>query len=173
MHSANGANYLTSSTTATVPDDAILLAIVVCASGDITTVSDSRRLLPVTPSRGFITEVNPGFTAGVTSQGNASTSTYYIYLNPESGRVMTLKTLKYYRYRYSSGTATIYYDIGAGPVEVRAVGATGTYTDVIDVSNAAYPTFEPYLKFVIESGSGSASQTTAWINAIRLSYTIE
>jgi hypothetical protein len=173
LHSDNGATYLTSSTTATVPDDAILLASVLCAAGGISSVSDSRRLLPVTPSRGFITEANPGFTAGVSSGGDATTNTYYLYLNPEPGRIMTLKTLKYYHYRYRTGTTTIYYDIGAGPVKIRAVGATGTYTDVIDVSNAAYPTFEPYLKFVIESGNGSAGQTTAVIKAIRLSYTVE
>lgn len=55
LHCDNGATYLTDSTTATVPDDAIPLATVVCASEDITSVTSTIVGLPGTmPAGGII-----------------------------------------------------------------------------------------------------------------------
>lgn len=51
----NGATYLTSSTSATVPDDGISLATVVCASADISSITSTIVGLPGTmPSGGII-----------------------------------------------------------------------------------------------------------------------
>jgi len=55
LHCDNGATYLTYSTSSTVPDDAIPLATVVCASGDISSVTSTIVGLPGTmPAGGII-----------------------------------------------------------------------------------------------------------------------
>jgi len=125
LHSDNGATYITDSTTATVPDDAILLATVVTASGDVTSVTDNR-----------VTTPSP-VTPGVLSAGFISSSCYF-YLNPSGTRTITLGTIKF----SGSANTLITYNVGGGEVEI-----TGSPT-VINASNSSVLT-EVYIRVQI------------------------
>jgi len=138
LHSNNGATYITDSTTATVPDDAILLATVVCASGDVTSVTDSRLLSPINPVPGTLcfNKVSPH-------------STSYMYFNTTGTKIITLQKCVYAMGGTSGGTAAAYYNVGGGEVSF----ASGDALDVSSTSRA----FGVYIKFVTTTTNPDAT----------------
>lgn len=132
LHSDNGATYITDSTTATVPDDAILLATVVCASGDVTSVTDNRSLSPINP-------VPATIYAGACKKEHAPT----VYLNSLGNKTITIKKCS-----FAGRDATAVYNIGAGEVAFNS-------GDTLDVSNTD-TSFNVYIKFTVTTSDAYA-----------------
>jgi len=130
LHSDNGANYLTSSTTATVPDDAILLGTVVTAAGDVSSVTDNRVTTPAVRSPSVVS-----CPAGLGSTFPTATATYYFYLNPSGTRLINLKKIKTRGLISGAASVAVSYDIGAGYVSIRNYTSSGSNTDTLDVSS--------------------------------------
>lgn len=130
LHSDNGANYLTSSTTATVPDDAILLGTVVTAAGDVSSVTDNRVTTPAVRSPSVVS-----CPAGLGSTYPTTTMTYYFYLNPSGTRLINLKKIKTRGLISGAASVAVSYDIGAGYVSIRNYTSSGSNTDTLDVSS--------------------------------------
>jgi hypothetical protein len=130
LHSDNGANYLTSSTTATVPDDAILLGTVVTAAGDVSSVTDNRVTTPAVRSPSVVS-----CPAGLGSIYPTTTMTYYFYLNPSGTRLINLKKIKTRGSIVGVASVAVSYDIGAGYVSIRNYTSSGSNTDTLDVSS--------------------------------------
>jgi len=148
LHSDNGATYLTSSTTATVPDDAILLATVVTASGDVSSVTDERDITPRPLTEQTYIELG----TIVTGSGGSSTYTDTTYINHFLDRYITFRKIKYTCSNLVSGDhIKVYYSInGSDDVQIRDVTATtgATYTDTINVGTSSVSA-NAYIKFVI------------------------
>jgi hypothetical protein len=130
LHSDNGANYLTSSTTATVPDDAILLGTVVTAAGDVSSVTDNRVTTPAVRSPSVVS-----CPAGLGSTYPTTTMTYYFYLNPSGTRLINLKKIKTRGLVVRAASVAVSYDIGAGYVSIRNYTRSGSNTDTLNVSS--------------------------------------
>jgi len=121
LHSDNGATYITNSTSSTVPTDAILLATVVTASGDVTTVTDERNTnpKPVSPK----TFYNYGLFRAV-----SGTETDYIYLNPFLEDIVTIRKVRLLFFAPTSESyVKVYYSLD-GSNETLASTTTGDNT---------------------------------------------
>jgi len=116
LHCDNGSDWLTNSESSTVPADAILLATVVTASGDITSVTDNREL-------GKQSKVYCAL--GKSYRSSNVVYNNYIHLNPSFGKYIRIKKVKYY-VRCTSDTPYIYsyYNTGSGEVEMDAYHGT-------------------------------------------------
>jgi len=111
LHSDNGSDWLTNSTSSTVPDDAIHLATVVCASGDITSVTDAR---PIEKHEKVYSMLGQAHPAGGPYNN-------YIHLNPSFGKYIRIKKIKYLVKCNSNIPYTYcYYNLGAGEVQLDA-----------------------------------------------------
>ena len=127
LHCDNGANYLTASTSASVPDDAITLAIVVAASGDITSVTDTR-----------ITSANTAPTKQTISLPTVAANGY-LYLNPDLSVLTKICTLKV----ATGSSCTVYFNDGTTTHNLGTIGVDLSMT--IDRWLASDK--EGYLKF--------------------------
>lgn len=160
LHSNNGATYITDSTSATVPDDAILLATVVCASGDVTSVTDNRSVTPSVGSLGFMLLPN-------TSTANAKN-----YLHAEDGLTMKIRNLKFTATNLTSSPIVwgkVYVNTANSEVEVWSSGGLGVYgttTADVAINMTNDSDFEAYIKWAMYA-SGYVNYTN-----IRLSYEI-
>lgn len=90
LHSDNGATYITDSTSATVPTDAILLATVVTASGDVSTVTDGRNLTPLSPQYTYLSPITRSI--AITGSGN---DTLNCQLNLFDTRILYIRNIRY------------------------------------------------------------------------------
>jgi len=173
LHCNNGANWLTFSTTATVPDDAILIATVVTVAGDITSVVDSRTI--INESRNKLLVDFKGYSFG-TYWDNLANPPIRLYLNELQTDKIKLKSIKYNYYMELTEALTVsltsYYNVGAGDVEIDSVSLawappyskSGTVTKTINASTSATSTI-PYIKFV-----PADSATGLWILKITQIY---
>lgn len=127
LHSNNGATYITDSTSSTVPTDAILLATVVTASGDVTSVTDNRSLSPVNPVPATI------------FLNSSKSSPSKVYLNSLGNKIITIKKCS-----FAGRSATAKYNIGAGEVAFSS-------GDTLDVSNTD-TSFNVYIQFTVGYG---------------------
>jgi hypothetical protein len=136
LHSDNGATFLTDSTSASVPTDAIMLATVVCASGDVTSVTDNRVLAPIVPTPAILT----------TYLSNIATAiSRYYYLNPAGNKTITLGKI-YFEENTDYYGYDVYYNVGAGEVEVSSgdiIGASNSNTAYNVYIKIDFP--QPYL----------------------------
>jgi len=151
LHSDNGANYLTSSTTATVPDDAILLGTVVTAAGDVSSVTDNRVTTPAVRSPSVVS-----CPAGLGSTFPTKTMTYYFYLNPSGTRLINLKKIKTRGSISGAASVAVSYDIGAGYVSIRNYTSSGSNTDTLDVSSTD-SSYNVAIKVVSTSANNNSS----------------
>jgi hypothetical protein len=127
LHCENGSDYLTDSTSADVPTDAMLLAVVVAASGDITSVTDVRVLSSNT---------NP--TRQVVSLPTVSANGY-IYLNPDLSTLTKVGTLKV----VSGSSCTITFSDGTTAYNLGTIGDDLTMA----IDRWVPATAEGYIKF--------------------------
>lgn len=181
LHCNNGEDWLTFSTTATVPDDAILIASVVTVAGDITTVTDCRVLTNESRTRLLVDYKGIAFDndASVTSWFLQNSPPLILYLNDLQTDKIKLNTLQftYYIDVDDTGQANIktYYNVGGSDVEISSVSKTGsgttsgTETKTINQSTAAI-TVVPYIKFV--PTGVTSSDWTFRIKEIYLEYEI-
>ena len=173
LHSNNGATYITDSTSATVPDDAILLATVVTASGDVSTVTDGRTTTNML-TYDFYTYPGTFFSNASLFGGQNSTTTKYLYFNP-GGKIVTISKIKGTLNRVYPGkgaVAKFYYNVGGG--EVLVWTKTDDYTIDDDDGIVSNPGYDAYLKFEFKSGTTVSDYTTVWtLSDFRFSYSIE
>ncbi len=175
LHSDNGANYLTSSTTATVPDDAILIGTVVTAAGDVSSVADNRITSPqVTTNAIFTHYTGTDIYAAVAGNGTVQTLYYYFYFNPSADKIISFDTLKFeFDRSNANATVAVHVNMGGGEEEkYTASTSEGTKTVTLNVSNSSYTSYDCYIKFSLYCGSGVASAVTAYVKDIRMNYTI-
>lgn len=156
LHSDNGSDWLTNSTSSTVPDDAIHLATVVCASGDITSVTDAR---PIEKHEKVYSML--GKTMCV-----AGTYNNYIHLNPSGSKYVKIKKIKY-TVRCNSTTPYIYcyYNLGSGETQADAYKDSGSYTETnkdltLNVSSTD-ATADVYVRFYYSCGSSTKMNLTS------------
>jgi hypothetical protein len=161
LHSDNGATYITDSTTATVPDDAILLATVVCASGDVTSVTDNRMTVPIV--RYVLTYYNGGVTTsidenettifeGITAGGAVTAKTGMMGISFEH-RVYRSPAYQYTIKVYYSFDGTNYSQIGTPQTQKYSEDYT-LFLNTLDVSSTT--TSSPlYIKI-----TGSVTEAT-------------
>jgi len=107
LHCDNGANYLTASTSGSVPTDAIVIAEVVAASGDITSVTDLR-----------VISANTNPTRLVLSYPSVGANSY-IYLNPNCSALTKVNVLKV----LTDKTAVVYFHNGTSETNLGKIGA--------------------------------------------------
>ncbi len=159
LHSDNGAAYITDSTTATVPDDAILLAVVVTASGDVTIITNYANPTPLVESK----QIWRGTTKTITPLTNSYINSLYgpvdhfEYLNVFENSLIKLNKLKFTVTDAGAGaiSGTVYYNVGDGDVELGSFsGATNTYEYTISATQTN-PSFNTYIKWTL-SGTNSA-----------------
>ena len=167
LHSNNGATYITDSTSATVPDDAILLATVVTASGDVTTVTDGRVMIPAVKSWGIWTETGASMSSNdyfIYNGGSYSTVSKYIYL-PVCNKSFTLGTIQFTVGSYSGARAvSVAYNLNNSEVSIYS-GTPSRATDIsldIYVSNTGNEDFQGYIKCTV--------YYTGYVKNIRFTY---
>lgn len=171
LHSDNGANYLTSSTSSAVPDDAILLATVVTASGDVTTVTDGRVMIPAVKSWGIWTETGMDMASNsyfIYNGGSRTTVSKYIYL-PVCNKSFTLGTIQftvgsYDAYYGGARAVSVAYNLNNSEVLIYS-GTPSTATDIsldINVSNTGNEDFQGYIKCTV--------YYTGYVKNIRFTY---
>jgi len=170
LHSDNGATYITASTTATVPDDAILLATVVCASGDVTSVVDARELNPLVTAQEFYD------TSGKSGSaiGPSGTVTVDCKLNVFLDRVLTIKKVCYTVTPCSGVTTdsfTVSYSVdNSNFTTLRTITNIGSspvqYTDNVNVITTSAQDFYLRLTWV---NIGYDTARTLKVDAIRYS----
>ncbi len=145
LHSNNGATYITDSTSATVPDDAILLATVVTASGDVTTVTDNRVTTPLVRS------------LGIYSHQSTISNDGYIYINLGSNPGFNLRKLNFTIYNncINSHTSKIYVNLNNEEIEVysRSIAPKVGYDEEVkvDIEKSLTTVFQGYIKFTLGS----------------------
>ena len=170
LHSDNGANYLTSSTSATVPDDAILLATVVTASGDVTSVVDARELNPLVTAQEFYDTSGKSGSAF----GASGTVTVDCELNVFLERVLTIKKVCYTVTPSSSVTTddfTVSYSVdNSNFTTLRTITNIGSspvqYTDNVNVITTSAQDF--YLKLTW-ANTGYGATRSLKVDVIRYS----
>lgn len=107
LHCDNGSDYLTASTSASVPTDAIVIAEVVAADGDISSVTDRRIVTSNTnPTRLVLSYPSTG-------------ANQYIYLNPDLSALTKVGTLKV----LTDQTAVVYFHNGTSETNLGTIGA--------------------------------------------------
>jgi hypothetical protein len=172
LHCDNGLDWLTFSTTATVPDDAILIATVVTVMGNIDSITDNRLLTTKNNTR-LLTEIEGTHEIGLYSNwaGYASPP-LYLYLNKLQTDKITLTRLRY-SYTITNGAGKhawlyTYYNVGAGETQIAyRIDTSGTEDISIGVSTSAITTI-PYIRFAPD---GDLSQTWSFtITNIYLEY---
>jgi hypothetical protein len=148
IHCDNGSSWLTDSTSATVPDDAMLLGVVTTDTGAITEISNVTRITPLLKSQHIknLKEEITGF-SGIYTNNNLSdiSQTYTLYFNPFLDRITTIEKLKGTfvkssnagNYANSTTTLSIKYYIGEVETTVYNSAFTGTVNidEVLDVTN--------------------------------------
>jgi len=167
LHSDNGANYLTSSTSSAAPDDAILLATVVTASGDVTTVTDGRVMIPAVKSWGIWTETGTDTASNsyfIYSGVAKTTVSKYIYL-PVCNKSFTLGTIQFTVGSNGGAQAvSVAYNLNNSEVSIYS-GTPSTATDIsldINVSNTGNEDFQGYIKCTV--------YYTGYVKNIRFTY---
>ena len=156
LHAA--ATYITASTTATVPDDAILLATVVCASGDVTSVTDNRMMTPAVKSWGIWTETGTSMSSNdyfIYNGGALTTVSKYIYLPVCADKSFTLGTIQFTVGSWGgyegSHAVSVAYNLNDSEVSIYS-GTPSTATDisvVINASNTGNEDFQGYIKCTV------------------------
>lgn len=163
LHSDNGATYITDSTSATVPNDAILLATVVCASGDVTSVVDEREMLPIVQQE----HIMHNYRESLTTTTGRTTVSLIKSINLFADRVITLRKVKYTYAKTSttSDTFTVSYSLNGTDytslwtiTQSGAISAT-TRTDTINATSAS-ASATVYVKFEITTTTGSGPSRT-------------
>jgi len=169
LHSDNGATYITASTTATVPDDAILLATVVCASGDVTSVTDNRMMTPAVKSWGIWTETGTSMSSNdyfIYNGGAYATVSKYIYLPVCADKSFTLGTIQFTVGSLGGSQAvSVAYNLNDSEVSIYS-GRPSTATDIsvdINASNTGNEDFQGYIKCTV--------YYTGYVKNIRFTYT--
>ena len=176
LHSDNGATYITASTTATVPDDAILLATVVCASGDVTSVTDNRMMTPAVKSWGMWTETGASMSSNnyfIYNGGAGTTVSKYIYLPVCADKSFTLGTIQFTVGSYGGyegpHAVSVAYNLNDSEVSIYSgTPSKGTATDisvVINASNTGNEDFQGYIKCTV--------YYTGYVKNIRFTYAYE
>jgi hypothetical protein len=147
LHCDNGSDWLTDSESSTVPADAILLATVVTASGDITSVTDGRATGKY--KREYCR-------LGMVSTDNV-TYNFTIHLNPSQDRYIKITKVIYAICTNPYAWVNVYYDIGDGEVTLDETGGndgyvaqTMTFTPNTSTDDK---TFDSYIRFELESTS--------------------
>jgi hypothetical protein len=111
LHCDNGEDWLTYSTSAEIPADAILLATVVTTSGDITSVTDNREIGKQTKVYSMLGK----------TYWDGGTYNNYIHLNPSFSKYIRIKKIKYIvNMATSTPYAYCYYNLGSGEVQLDA-----------------------------------------------------
>jgi hypothetical protein len=182
LHCDNGSDWLTFSTTATVPDDAILIATVTTVAGDITGVVDSRTTTMESRNKLLVDFKGINYWEGGVSPNwfQQGSPLLILYLNELQTDKIKLLSLKYSWYiktsEMSEGKITTYYNIGGSDVELDSVykargTASGTETVTINQSTAS-TTAIPYIKFTPMNIGGSSNSWIFRIKEIYLEYEI-
>jgi len=159
LHCDNGSDWLTFSTTATVPDDAILIATVTTVAGDITGVVDSRTTTMESRNKLLVDfkGINFWISGGITSWFDQGSPLLILYLNELQTDKIKLKSIKYSYYMKVYDTIDVsiisYYNIGGSDVEIETTtlewednNTSGTVTETLNVSTSSTSTI-PYIKF--------------------------
>ena len=156
LHCDNGEDWLTYSTSAEIPADAILLATIITASGDITTVTDNRELGKQTKVYSVLGQTYPA----------GGTYNNYIHLNPSFGKYIRIKKIKYL-VKCSSNTpyTYCYYNLGAGEVQLDAYkdnpAWTGSERDLTPNVESTDKTADVYVRLYFTYGSSCRINITS------------
>lgn len=137
LHCDNGSSWLTDSTSATVPDDAMLLGVVTTDTGAITEISNTARTTPLSKSQNILVDYTMSLPSYLGDYSTTVIAEKILNFNPFYDKIGTIEKVMGTFTKpsaYGAVSVKIEYNVGNGDVEI--------YNQTISYNNPQTVSFE-------------------------------